>query len=79
LILAAVGLRRMLGGRCAMMKYQLVLQWTVASASDYERMVAIETHLVDLPPEEVRVAYRELAGSDYTILWPAGLMAFSVS
>ena len=28
---------------------------------------------------EVRVAYRDTAGSEYTIIWPADLKSFSVS
>ena len=107
---------------CAsVMKYQLVLQWPAESIGDYDRMVDIETQIIDSLAEqdadvdghdagpgemniflhtdtpelvfdrirpvllkenamqEVRVAYRPIAGGDYTILWPKGLRNFAVT
>jgi len=103
------------------MKYQLVLQWSTAAMSDFDRIVTIEARIIEALPDEdgevdghdvgsgemnifvhtgaperafdhirqiladegvledVRVAYRELGGGAYNILWPIGLKVFRVS
>lgn len=100
------------------MKYQIALQWPLASSDAFDAMLAVENALIEglgdsaevdghdlgsgeanifvrtddpeaafttmkailgsFPWQEARVAYREVKGKAYTVLWPLGLREFTV-